>query len=240
MPTNNGSTFFRGDNTVKVSQSFEKDEWGNVIKTETWVFKGNVVESIVSPSGQDSMSSDSEREILSRSMTFDEVTQTTTLEQRTIKSYALPSKKRMSIDANSGTESVTAHPRFQQLAGTPDDPNEENAVWVASSDAVGTKRFVEFKKPSLYGVSSYIAGNGSTLRLVYFDSWSGFGSVSNKIGRIDFPDVPGLWGTTTGWLLAGATAEPFGNKWKVSLLYRNASENFGQYDGGGWSSQIYA
>lgn len=240
MPTNNGATYFRGQNTVKVAQAFERDEWGNVIKTETWVFKGNVLESIVTPSGQDSMASDAEREILSRSMTFDEATQTTTMEQRQIISYASPSKKRLSIDANSGTENVTAHPRFQDLAGTPDEPNETNAVWVASNDSESTKRFVEFKKPSLYGVSSYIAGNGSTLKLTYFDTWGGFGAVTNKIGKIDFPSVPGLWGSSTSWLLAGATAEPFGNQWKVSLLYRSASANFGQYSGGGWAGQIYS
>lgn len=147
---------------------------------------------------------------------------------------------RISVEAQSNTENVQAHPNFQDLAGTPDAPNTTNALWVTANDAQATKRFVEFLKPGLIGVSSYIAGTGSTLRLTYFDTWENFQTKSEDIGTISFPDVPNLWGSTNSWLLAGANAEPFGARWKITLLYKNASENFGQYATGGWSPQIYA
>jgi hypothetical protein len=230
---------FKGEEAVKTSHSFEADEWGNVIQTSVHVFKNNKISNILAPTGLPDMASDSQRSILSRSMTFDEGSQTTTLEQRSIYSYASSAKKRLSIDANSGTEPITANPRFQDLAGTPETPNETNALWVASNDTESTKRFVEFKKPGLVGVSSYIAGNGCTLKVTYFDIWSAFAQTVNDIGKISFPPVP-IWGTTLSWLLAGATAEPFGDRWKITLLYRNASANYGQYSGEGWSTLIYS
>lgn len=229
---------FKGETAVKTSHSFESDEWGNVIQTSIHVYRNNQISAILSPTGLPDMSADSQRSIISRSMTFDDVSQTTTLEQRSIYAYASAAKKRLSIDANSGTEPITANPRFQELAGTPDTPNETNALWVNSNDTASTKRFVEFKKPGLVGVSSYIAGNGCTLKVTYFDIWGAFAQVVNDIGKISFPQVA-IWGSTQSWLLAGATAEPFGERWKITLMYRNASQNYGQYTSHGWSSLIY-
>lgn len=230
---------FKGEQFLKTSHSFEGDEFGNVIQTSVYVYRGNKIENILSPPQLPSMASDDQREILSRSMVFDDAAQLTTLEERRIRSYGPASRKRLSIDANSGTENVTAHPRFQDLAGTPDEPDEDNAIWIESNDTGSTKRFVEFKKESIKGVTSYIAGNGSTLKVTYIDTWGAFGMLVNDIGKIAFPEVD-IWGTSTSWLLAGATAEPFGNRWKISLLYRNASANFGQYNGDGWATQIYS
>jgi hypothetical protein len=233
------SRIFKGETSVKTSHSFDTDEWGNVIQTSVHIFKDNQINTILSPTGLPDMGADSQRSIISRSMTFDEGSQTTMLEQRSVYAYASAAKKRLSIDANSGTEPITANPRFQDLAGTPENPNETNALWVASNDTESTKRFVEFKKPGLVGVSSYIAGNGCTLKVTYFDSWGAFAMLVNDIGKISFPPVA-IWGSTQSWLLAGATAEPFGERWKITLMYRNASANYGQYVGAGWSSLIYS
>jgi len=233
------SRIFKGETAVKTSHSFDTDEWGNVIQTSVHIFKDNQIDTILSPTGLPDMGADTQRSIISRSMTFDEGSQTTMLEQRSIYAYASAAKKRLSIDANSGTEPITANPRFQDRAGTPENPNETNALWVASNDTESTKRFVEFKKPGLVGVSNYIAGNGCTLKVTYFDIWSAFALLVNDIGKISFPPVA-IWGSVQSWLLAGATAEPFGDRWKITLMYRNASANYGQYTGAGWSSLIYS
>lgn len=241
-PTPNGSAIYAGSDAVKTGRSFEVDEWGNVIETRVFMRKGNTVAEVTGINGTlslDDMNVDTVRNIVSRTATFDELSQVTEIQEKRIIKYADATRKRVSVEAQSGTENITAHPRFQTLAGTPDAPLEANALWIASNDAEGTKKFVEFIKPGLVGVSSYIAGTGSTLKMTYFDTFTNFLSKFDDFGTISIPDITNIWGTTTSWLLAGATAEPFGTRWKITLLYKNASENFGQYENGGWSPQIY-
>ena len=239
MTYNNGKTVFRGQDVLKVSRVFETDEWGNVIQNSTIFFKGNKVAGLcgLTDGGLQSIIGSENRETISRSATFDEQTQTTIVRDSTIFSYASSSVKRLQCEAQSTVESITAHPDFQDLAGTPDEPKDDDALWIDSG--TGTKRFVEFKLESLKGVSQYIAGNGSSLKITYFSTWGDFAQMSEDIGKIQTPPVE-VWGFTNSWLLAGATAEPFGSRWKVTLLYKNASENFGQYDNSGWSLDIYS
>lgn len=241
-PQPNGSALFAGQEKTLSGRTLETDEWGNVIETRVFYIKGNAVLDITTthpPLNLDNMADTEIRSILSRSATFDEATQITELQERRVVKYAIPERKRLSVEAQSSTENIQAHPKFQQLAGTPDEPKENNALWIASNDAQATKRFVEFKKAGLVGVSSYIAGTGSTLRVTYFDQWPSFKQLTEQMGSIDFPAIEGLWGSTRSWLLAGANAEPFGTRWKITLLYKNASENFGQYEDGAWSPLIY-
>jgi hypothetical protein len=238
---NNGKTVFRGQDVLRVSRVYETDEWGNVVQNSTVVFKGNKVGELcgLTDGGLTSMVNSESRETISRSATFDEQTQVTTIRDSTIVGYASAGIKRLQCEAQSTIESITAHPDFQDLAGTPDEPKDDDALWIDSGDAAGTKRFVEFKLESLKGVSQYIAGNGSSLKITYFSTWGDFAQLAEGIGKIQAPPVE-VWGFTNSWLLAGANAEPFGNRWKVTLVYKNASENFGQYDNSGWSTDIYS
>lgn len=239
----NGAALYAGIDAVKIGRTFDIDEWGNVIETRTFIRKGNKVDEIAGTNDTlnlDDMSVNDVRHIISRTSTFDEMSQLTEIQEKRIVKYALSTRKRVSVEAQSGTENVTAHPNFEDLAGTPDAPKENNALWIASNDEEGTKKFVEFKKSGLVGVSSYIAGTGSTLKVTYFDEFANFITKFEEFGTISFPEVDNIWGTATSWLLAGATAEAFGERWKITLLYKNASENFGQYENGGWSPQIYA
>jgi hypothetical protein len=240
--TSNGSALFAGQERTLSGRTIETDEWGNVTETRVFYIKGNAILGIAGTHEElnlDNMATDATRNILSRSATFDEASQITELQERRVIKYAQASRKRISVEAQSSTENIQAHPKFQDLAGTPDEPKENNALWVTANNTEQTKRFVEFKKSGLVGVSSYIAGTGSTLRVTYFDTWTNFKELTSQIGTTDFPDVDNLWGTSRSWLLAGANAEPFGTRWKITLLYKNASENFGQYENGAWSPQIY-
>lgn len=241
-PTQNGSALFAGQDRTLSGRTIETDEWGNVTENRVFFIKGNAILEITGTHQElnlDNMATDAVRNILSRSATFDEASQITELQERRILKYASAERKRISVEAQSSTENIQAHPKFQDLAGTPDEPKENNALWVTANNTEQTKRFVEFKKSGLVGVSSYIAGTGSTLRVTYFDEWTNFKELTNQMGTTDFPDVDNLWGTSRSWLLAGANAEPFGTRWKITLLYKNASENFGQYENGAWSPQIY-
>lgn len=240
--TSNGSALFAGQERTLSGRTIETDEWGNVTETRVFYIKGNAILNIAGTHEElnlDNMATDATRNILSRSATFDEASQITELQERRVIKYAQASRKRISVEAQSSTENIQAHPKFQDLAGTPDEPKENNALWVTANNTEQTKRFVEFKKSGLVGVSSYIAGTGSTLRVTYFDTWTNFKELTSQIGTTDFPDVDNLWGTSRSWLLAGANAESFGTRWKITLLYKNASENFGQYENGAWSPQIY-
>ena len=240
--TSNGLALFAGQERTLSGRTIETDEWGNVTETRVFYIKGNAILDITGTHQElnlDNMANDEIRNILSRSAAFDEASQITELQERRIIKYAQATRKRISVEAQSSTENIQAHPKFQDLAGTPDEPNETNALWVTTNNTEQTKRFVEFKKSGLVGVSSYIAGTGSTLRVTYFDIWANFKELTSEIGTANFPDIENLWGSSRSWLLAGANAEPFGTRWKITLLYKNASENFGQYENGAWSQQIY-
>jgi hypothetical protein len=211
------------------------DEWGNTIVTATFVKQGNALATLADAfDGFDEMASS--WDILSRNGTYDIGTGLTTIQETYVTSYASSTIRRYSLEAQSGKEAITSHPNFEDIAGTPDNPNLTNAVWVTANDAAKTMRFVELKG-SLKGLEQYISGSGALLKEQWIDVWSNI-QFEADLGKIRYPDGSGIWGGATGWLLVGVTAEPFGSRYKVTYTYRQASAIASR--GGGWSTTFYA
>lgn len=211
------------------------DEWGNFIETATYYGKDNIIATLAS--NKDPLQSmQNDPDVLSRSGTFDVETGISTITQTRVVSYANPSEKRISLESQSGREPITAHPRFDEIAGTPDEPNFENAVWVKADDSEETMRFVELRG-AFAGYEQFISGSGTLLRIQWIDAYSNVG-FDDKLGRIEFPEGTGIWGSSTGWLLVGATSEPFGSQAKHTKIYRLASSTASRT--GGWMPYFYA
>jgi hypothetical protein len=210
------------------------DEWGNFIETATYMKKGNVVASVSTFIGELTSMVD-DLNILSRTATYDWDTNITTINQTKVLSYASPVDKRISLESQSGREPITAHPSFPDIAGTPEEPDLTNAVWVKADDAQETMRFVEFRG-EYAGLEQFISGSGTLLRVQWIDLFENVG-FDDRLGKIEFPAGIGIWGSSTGWLLVGVTSEPFGSQAKHSKTYRLASTKASRQ--GGWNEYFY-
>jgi hypothetical protein len=211
------------------------DEWGNLLETASYYGTGNAVTQIAeSISPLAAMAND--RNILSRSVNFDVDSGIATLTETRVLVYANPDIKRVSLESQSGREPITAHPNFEEIAGTPDEPNFANAVWVKADDADETMRFVELRG-AFAGYEQFISGSGTLLRVQWIDAYSNVG-FDDKLGKIEYPEGTGIWGGASSWLLVGATSEPFGSQAKHTKIYRLASSNASRT--GGWMPYFYA
>lgn len=211
------------------------DEWGNFLETATYYGKGNAVLQIAD-SVAPLMPMSASRDILSRTANYDLETGIATITETRVLTYAAPDLKRVSLESQSGREPITAHPNFEDIAGTPAEPNFANAVWVTADDAEETMRFVELRG-DYAGYEQFVSGSGTLLRVQWIAPFSSVG-FDDKLGRIEYPEGTGIWGGASGWLLVGATSEPFGSQAKHTKIYRLASPNASRT--GGWMPYFYA
>lgn len=210
------------------------DEWGNKIETATYQMSGNRLANTASGvTPLQPMQSDFN--ILSRQGSYDLESGITTIVETKVVAYAPSDQKRYSMEAQSSREPITSHPRFDEIAGTPDEPLFDNAVWVAADDAQQTMRFVQLRG-EYAGLEQFISGSGALFRVQFIAPWDEAGFAA-KLGKIEYPEGSGIWGGTTGWLLVGASAEPFGSQYKHTRVYRLASANASR--AGGWNAFFY-
>lgn len=233
------SVIFKGnlstDTWVNGPREVTIDEWGNKLVTVTLYHSGNQLEFLMNQQGPLNEMATT-WDTISRSATYDLQSGITSVQETYVETYADSDDKRYSIDAQSGREPITAHPDFEELAGTPDEPNLTNAVWVKADDAEGTMRFVELKG-TYAGLEQFISGSGSVLKEQWVDLWENV-QFDQDMGKIKYPENSGIWGGATSWLLVGMSAEPFGSRYKFTYVYKQASSKASR--NGGWSTAFYS
>jgi hypothetical protein len=132
----------------------------------------------------------------------------------------------VSIEGTVTTEPITAHPRFSDLAGTPEDPNPTHAIW---ENRNGVNTFVQWKNDSDYaGMDSFLSPEWtasvewmSQSRVSVFQP----GIIYALPDAGDFEDNSGF-----EWLCTAISQQPHGN------AYRITAQLLGSND---WPSAIY-
>lgn len=230
-----------GFDWAEVSADVTIDEFGNKIISTTYMLKGNQCDNLAGTLAQRPTMLSS-KEVLSRSCSYDRDTCVTRFTEVRVASYGTIDNIRASFEAQSGLENIVSHPDFEKLAGTPEKPKLDKAVWVSDNNDDTDMRFVEFKEPQKKALTQYITGTGNVLRETYIGNANNFSNIEQKMGKITTPqsNLGQSLGYTTTWICAGAEIEPFGNQYRVSVSYKSSSAAiWGREAGSGWNTKIY-
>jgi hypothetical protein len=227
-------TWFLESETVAI------DDYGSKVVTRVYVVKGNkCAVAWDNPDIAPLTPMADNKHVLSRSCSFDKELGITRVTQTYVASYGTQQNSRISYESQSGTENIITHPDFEDLAGTPEKPLLDKAVWVSDNNDDTDLRFVEFKG-TLKGVKSYITGTGNILRETWVGNLDSFSNVQAVMGKIATPNGRQSFGTSTSWICAGAEIEPYGAQYRISITYKSAANTiWGRGDGGGWNTTIY-
>lgn len=136
------------------------------------------------------------------------------------------SKDFVTVEASITNEPITAHPDFSDWAGTPEEPNESNAIWETSD---GVNRFVQFRDDyALAGITTYLAPEW-TFTLEWM---SPSASLNIQPGNVyTLPPIPNFSMINNLSLLATSVEqEQNGGAWKIGVQLLGAPN---------WSSDIY-
>jgi hypothetical protein len=136
------------------------------------------------------------------------------------------SKKFVFVEGTITNEPITAHPDFEDWAGTEDDPNAENAIW---EDYDGRKRFIQFRDDyALAGITTYLAPQW-TFNLTFMSDDATSALVPGKI--YSMPSIPNFSLFNGLDLLSTSVAqEQNGAAWRIQVQLLGAPD---------WSSDLY-
>lgn len=222
------------------SETVVIDDYGSKVVTRVYVVTGNkCAEAWENASIGPLTPMADNKHVLSRSASFDKELGITRITQTYVAVYGTQQNSRISFEAQSGTENITTHPDFEDLAGTPEKPKLDKAVWVSDNNDDTDMRFIEFKG-TLKGVKSYITGTGNILRETWVGDYGSFSNIQSAVGKITVPNGRQSFGGATSWICAGAEIEPYGAQFRISVMYKSAANTiWGRGDGGGWNTTIY-
>lgn len=135
-------------------------------------------------------------------------------------------RNQVSIEGTVTAEPITAHPKFADAAGTPEEPDPENAIW---ENRNGINTFVQWKNNSAYaGIESYLAPEWTATVEWLSDGISDFvpGIIYALPEAGDFSDNSGFQ-----WLCTAVSQQPHGNAYRINAQLLGATN---------WPSRIYS
>jgi hypothetical protein len=134
-------------------------------------------------------------------------------------------RNQISIEGTVTTEPITAHHKFEELAGSPAEPDSTYAIW---ENRNGINTFVQWKNDSNYaGMDSFLSPEWTASVEWLSDTVSNFvpGTIYALPDAGDFSDDSGF-----EWLCTAVSQQPHGNAYRINAQLIG-SQN--------WPSTIY-
>ena len=156
---------------------------------------------------------------------FDVFDQTVIITEATYRGLAF-TKNFVSVEGTVKPEPITAHPNFEDWAGTAESPNATNAIWEESS---GKNRFVQFRDDyALAGITTYLSPEW-TVNLTWMSDDIALDATPGKVYELptipNFTPLPNL-----DYLATSLQQEQNGGAFKITAQLLGAPN---------WSTDIY-